>query len=124
MERQFADCICHAGCCRRCGRSRECGARVSGLRVDQPVDVARGPAGLGSRTVEYVVTLSSPSLSKAYKTAGKLSKAAQKAHLATLKGEQDKVAAARVRQLGGKELARVSKALNGLVVTTGRAQET
>ena len=81
---------------------------VSGLRVEQPAATTRGPAGLANRTGEYVVTLSSPSLAKAYKAAGKLDKAQQKSHLQKLEGEQD-AAAAQVRKVGGKELARVGQ---------------
>lgn len=88
---------------------------ASNLRLSESIDVGRTPTGVSSRTGEYVVTLVSPSLSKAYKGAGSLSKSAQKAHLQGLKKEQDKVAA-HVGQLGGKELARVDKALNALVV--------
>ncbi len=93
---------------------------VSKLRIEQPVAPARGPATAG-RTAEYVVTLTSPSLAKAYKNAGKLGKAEQKAHLEKLKTEQDAVAA-RVRQVGGKELARVSKAVNGIIVAVDARQ--
>lgn len=88
---------------------------ASSLRIDQPVVAARGPAALANRTGEYVVTLTAPSLAKAYRGAGGMSKAQQQAHLQSLKRDQDAVAA-KVRQLGGKELARVSKALNGIVV--------
>lgn len=94
---------------------------ISGLRLDQPVAAARGPAGVASRTGEYVVTLTSPSLAKAYKNAGSLSRDAQKAHVQGLGADQDKVAD-RVRQLGGKEIARVNKALNGLVVSINARQ--
>ena len=95
---------------------------ASGLRLDQPVDTARGPAILGSRTVEYVVTLSTPSVGKAVKNAGRLSKDEQKAQAQLIKVEQNKVAD-RVRQLGGKELARVDKALNALVVAIDARQK-
>ncbi len=88
---------------------------ASSLRIDQLVVPARGPAALANRTGEYVVTLTAPSLAKAYRGAGGMSKAQQQAHLQSLKRDQDAVAA-KVRQLGGKELARVSKALNGIVV--------
>ena len=94
---------------------------ASGLRVEQPAATTRGPAGLANRAGEYVVTLSSPSLAKAYQAAGKLDKAQQKSHLQKLKGEQD-AAAAQVRKVGGKELARVDKALNGLVVSIDARQ--
>lgn len=94
---------------------------ASNLRVDTPLAAARGPAALAQHTGEYVVTLSAPSLAKAYKDAGRLSKEAQRAHLQALKGDQDKVAD-RVRQLGGKEVARASKAINGLVVAIDSRQ--
>ena len=94
---------------------------LAGLRIDQPFAAPRGPTGVVGRAGEYVVTLSSPSLAKAYKDAGGLSKAAQKAHVQGLKADQDKVAN-RVRQIGGKEIARVSKALNGLVVSIDSRQ--
>ena len=94
---------------------------ASGLRVEQPAATTREPAGLASRTGEYVVTLSSPSLATAYKAAGKLDKDQQKTHLQKLKGEQD-AAAAQVRRVGGKELARVGNALNGLVVSIDARQ--
>jgi len=96
-------------------------ASLAGLRIEQPFDAARGPTGVAGRAGEYVVTLSSPSLAKAYKDAGGLSKSAQKAHVQGLKADQDKVAN-RVRQIGGKELARVSKALNGIVVSIDSRQ--
>ena len=88
---------------------------VSNLRIDQPAAAARGPAILALQKGEYGVTLAAPSLAKAYKGAGGMSKAQQQAHLQSLKRDQDAVAA-KVQQLGGKELARVSKALNGVVV--------
>ena len=87
---------------------------ASGLRIDQPVQV---PAkNLGGRMVDYVVTLSTPSVAKARKDEGKVSKDQQKAQAQSIRAQQDSVAS-RVRQLGGKELARVDKALNAIVVS-------
>ncbi len=94
---------------------------VSGLRIDQPFAASRGPVGVAGRTADYVVTLSAPSVAKAYKDAGRLSRDAQRVHARGLKADQDKVAD-RVRQLGGKEVARVTKALNGLVVSVDARQ--
>ena len=88
---------------------------VSHLRLSQPVESTRGPAALSGRTGEYVVTLAAPSLARAYKSAGSMGRSQQQAHLRNLDRDQRKVAD-RVRQLGGKELARLSKGLNGIVV--------
>jgi subtilisin family serine protease len=88
---------------------------ASGLQLAEPVAAGRGPASL-SRAADYVVTLSSPSLAKQYKNSGRLTKAQQKAHVQKLTDEQDKVVD-RVRQLGGKDLVRLNKALNGIVVS-------
>ncbi len=94
------------------------------LKLDQPVAGSRLPAAVNSPVGEYVVTLTSPALAKAVKNAGKLSKDEQKAYLKKLKEEQDQ-ASAQVAAIGGKELARVSKALNGLAVaiTARQAKE-
>lgn len=94
---------------------------VSALSIGEPVAAARGPARQGTLQTEYVVTLSSPSVAKYYKNAGKPGKEAQKAHARGLDSDQDK-AANRVRQLGGRELARVNKALNALVVSLDARQ--
>jgi hypothetical protein len=86
----------------------------TGLRISQPVSEARVPASIGA-TKEYVVTLTVPSVAKAYKEAGKLSKDQQKAQAQAIKAQQDAVAS-RVKQAGGRELARIDKAINALIV--------
>ena len=82
----------------------------------EPVSVSNGPTAQGGLQTEYVVTLTNPSVAKYYKNSGKPGKDAQKAYAASLNADQDKVSA-RVSQLGGTEIARVNKALNGLVVS-------
>lgn len=88
---------------------------VSSLSIGAPVEASRGPARQGGLQTEYVVTLNSPSVAKYYKNSGKPSKDSQRSYAQALNAEQDQVSS-KVRQLGGTELARVNKALNGIVV--------
>ena len=94
---------------------------VSNLVLPEPIQVDRGPAALVRASGEYVVTLSTPSVARAYKAAGGLGKEQQRAHAAKIAAEQD-IVAARVRALGGSELGRVDKALNALVVSIDARQ--
>lgn len=76
--------------------------------------------------VEVVVRLSRPSLADAMgpnakRTGGRLDAPGRRAHLARISTEQDAVAA-RVRQLGGRELGRVDRSLNAVVAQVDAGQ--
>ena len=93
---------------------------VSRLLIDPGTDVqtsSRTP--LGGR-VDVVLRLTGPSVAQAAgpnatKGQARLDAKGQKARAATIDQEQDAVSGA-VRRLGGKELGRVSRALNAVVV--------
>ena len=90
------------------------------LALPEKVTVAADSARAVTGKVSVVIQLSGPSLAKAMGPARKsgvaLDRATQRAHLQAAKAEQDAVSQL-VVSLGGKEMARVSKALNAVIAT-------
>jgi minor extracellular serine protease Vpr len=98
-------------------------------RLPASVDQLLVPAGAyvapslraASGSVDVVIQLTGPSLAKAMgpnakRAGGRLDSAGQRAHLAAARASQDAVSRM-VAGLGGKELGRVSKALNAVIAT-------
>ena len=91
------------------------GSDVSGLALSEPVISERGPVRTSGAT-EVVVQLSKPGLAAAVKAAGTLDGGAQQAHLEGVEAQQDAFGA-QLGSLGGRELGRVAKSLNAVVVS-------
>jgi subtilisin family serine protease len=96
---------------------------ASGLALPAPVKSSTAPAVRSKQTgkVQVVVRLTDPPLAlmvgaNAKRTGSTLSPSARAAYMATLKSKQDAVMAG-IRGLGGKEVARVGKAYNALVIS-------
>jgi len=88
---------------------------AGGIPVNaRPLGAQRGP-------VTVSVSLTDPSLAVANAQAGGLTKDQQKAHVKKLKAKQDAVAE-QVKALGGKDVARLTKALDAIVVSVDRSK--
>jgi subtilisin family serine protease len=90
------------------------------LALPETTTVAADSARAVSGKVSVVIQLTGPSLAKAMgpsrKSGVALDRAAQRAHLQAAKAEQDAVSQL-VVSLGGKEIGRVSKALNAVIAS-------
>lgn len=102
-------------------------ARLDHLRLDSPVTTTTTTTAGGrnlpapSGTIEVVVRLDGLSVAEANgkdakKTRKMLSKQAQRDHAAGLSRKQDALMAS-IRALGGREVARLTKALNAVIVS-------
>ncbi|MEZ5275458.1 MAG: S8 family serine peptidase [Opitutaceae bacterium] len=98
---------------------------VSDLRLDTPVTTDRAPRSVAtspaSGEIEIVIQLQGPSIAEAHEKDAKkngrmLSKKAQRDIARALESEQSGVMAS-VAQLGGREVARLTKVLNAVIVS-------
>src|SRR2546427_4234460 len=101
---------------------------VSGLALPgSPVQTDARPQMFGlARDIQIVVKLADPSLAKARgknakKLGGNLDAGQQRQYVAQLAQKQDALLA-QIRNLGGREVARLTKAHNGVIVTINPSQ--
>jgi subtilisin family serine protease len=98
---------------------------ASDLALPEEVTIAGDSLRRATGKVSVVIQLSGPSLAKAMGPARKsgmaLDRAAQRAHLQAAKAEQDAVSRL-VVSLGGKEIGRLSKALNAVIASVDASE--
>ena len=99
------------------------GRDVQRLAIDESVEVGDGARMVPGGRVDVVVRLTGPSVaeaagSNATKRETRLGAASQRTRAGQIRREQDEVRSV-IRKLGGRELGRVSRALNAVIVRVG-----